>query len=482
MVESGWRDKGWGIFFWMHFMGIVVLALKYGLPAVKRDGQSTEDDPNRDALDFNASLFFRVVLYACLVGAGMSALMLTILSRAAGSLIKLALYASLFLQAAMVATMMTISIIFGVLLLIPLLLTAWYIYAVRPRIPFAAAHVEIAVQATKAHSGVYMFAFFMVFVQCTWVILWSLAALGVENIVNNGSNAEADTVGPTSSKQTRIGGILVFAMLVSLLWGVQVFKYVCHFVVAAVTGHWWYLASPSAPVKGSIYRAFTSSFGSLALGGLIVAVLEALRRFAKAVMQRAEQRGNNALALLACLVLCIIGCVESLIAYLNIWAVIQCALTGKDFRTSGHEAWELFRKRGFTAIINDDLVGTALQISSIMIGMASAVVGGGLVYIAMPSSPSRAVIAGLGAALCFFVGIGMSGIMLGVISSSVRTVFVCFAMNPHALASTHPEALTKIVNAWNTFHPRTFNDCGYGAQFSGTVPAGSYSPAYASAL
>jgi len=418
----------------------------------------------------------------------MSTLMLFILSRAAGSLIKFTLYSSLFLQAVMVASMMTISVIFGVILLIPLLLTAWYIYAVRRRIPFAAAHVEIAVDATRSHSGVYFFSFIMVFVQAAWVILWSLAALGVENIINNGpTNAQDGTINPNNTSggnngQTRVGAIVVFVMLVSFLWGVQVFKYICHFVVAAVTGHWWYLASPSAPVKGSIYRAFTTSFGSLALGGLVVAVLEATRRFARAIMNRAEQRGDNALAFLACLVLCIIGCVESLIVYLNIWAIIQCALTGHDFRTSGHEAWELFKKRGFTAIINDDLVGTALQISSIMIAMASAVVGGGLVFMSMPSSSSRTVIAGLAAALCFFVGLGMSGIMLAVISSSVRTIFVCFAMNPNALASTHPESLTKLVNAWNTFHPRVFADCGYASQFSGTVTPNAYSPAYATAL
>jgi hypothetical protein len=491
-LTPGWRDKPFAALFVAHLGVIVALAFMWGLPAVKSDASKREDDPTRPALDLNASLFLRVILLACAVGGGMSVLMLYVLAKAAGGLIKCALYTSLVVQAAMAAAMFAVSPLFGGLMLIPLLLTAWYIYAVRRRVDFAAAHVEVAVAAVKAHGGVFAFALAMVLLQVAWVSLWSLAAFGVEHRINNlGSNstsaslsandddayaggASSATAGTSAST---LGGATVFLMLISLLWGTQLLKYIVEFVTSAVTGHFWFLSTPTSPVKGSIYRAFTHSFGSLALGSLIVAVLEALKRAAKAAQNRSSRRGDNALAFIACCAVCILGCVESLVEYLNKWAVVNIALTGSSFARGGRDAWDLFKSRGWTAVINDDLTGDALRIAAFMVAAAGAVVGAGVTYVAMPTSPIRKDTAAVAAALCFVVSYGMATVMVGVLGSAVRTVFVCFAMNPGALAQTHPGHLQRLVAAWNAFHPATFADCGYAASYGGVPGGGGLSPA-----
>jgi hypothetical protein len=492
-LTTGWRDKPFAALFVAHLGIIVGLAFLWGLPAVKSDASKREDDPTRPALDLNASLFLRVILLACAVGGGMSVLMLYVLAKAAGGLIKCALYTSLVVQAAMAAAMFAVSPLFGGLMLIPLLLTAWYIYAVRRRIDFAAAHVEVAVAAVKAHGGVFAFALAMIILQVAWVSLWSLAAFGVEHRINNlGSNSTSASLsandddayaGGASSSATAgtsastLGGATVFLMLISLLWGTQLLKYIVEFVTSAVTGHFWFLSTPTSPVKGSIWRAFTHSFGSLALGSLIVAVLEALKRAAKAAQNRSSRRGDNALAFIACCAVCILGCVESLVEYLNKWAVVNIALTGSSFARGGRDAWDLFKSRGWTAVINDDLTGDALRIAAFMVAAAGAVVGAGVTYVAMPTSPIRKDTAAVAAALCFVVSYGMATVMVGVLGSAVRTVFVCFAMNPGALSQTHPGHLQRLVAAWNAFHPATFADCGYAASYGGVPGGGGLSPA-----
>ena len=42
---------------------------------------------------------------------------------------------------------------------------------------------------------------------------------------------------------------------------------------------------------------------------------------------------------------------------INHWAYIYCALTGESLVEGGRDALKLFVNRGFTAIINDDLIG-----------------------------------------------------------------------------------------------------------------------------
>merc|ERR1712025_308642 len=91
------------------------------------------------------------------------------------------------------------------------------------------------------------------------------------------------------------------------------------------------------------------SFGSVCLGSLIVAFLQAVRA--------------------------ILRCIERLIRYFNKYAFAQCAIYGTSFVTSAKATWNLFMTRGLTAIINDDLTGIALVCGSMIGAVVSAIAG-----------------------------------------------------------------------------------------------------------
>lgn len=91
--------------------------------------------------------------------------------------------------------------------------------------------------------------------------------------------------------------------------------------------------------------------------------------------------------------------------------------------------------------------------------------GAGLVYIAMASNPNRTLIAALAAVFSFVIGYSMSAIMNSVLVSATRTVFVCFALNPAALATTHPQNLATLAAAWASFHPAVWQSCGYAVAY-----------------
>ena len=50
------------------------------------------------------------------------------------------------------------------------------------------------------------------------------------------------------------------------------------------------------------------------------------------------------------------------------WAFVYVAVYGHDFRSSGVRAYRLFRDRGWTAIVNDDLIGNALSLGGVVTG------------------------------------------------------------------------------------------------------------------
>lgn len=75
-------------------------------------------------------------------------------------------------------------------------------------------------------------------------------------------------------------GLCFFFLLVSFYWTLQVAKNVAHTTTAGLVASWYFLAPnslPSNPALRAFKRATWSSFGSICLGSLIIAVIKAMR-------------------------------------------------------------------------------------------------------------------------------------------------------------------------------------------------------------
>lgn len=132
-----------------------------------------------------------------------------------------------------------------------------------------------------------------------------------------------------------------------------------HTCIAGVQATWYFLyphATPSSPVFGAVKRASTTSFGSICFGSFLVALIRTIRYFLNIAQQQARNSNNVAAECALCLVDCILGCLESLINYINQYAFAICAIYGKSFIPAAQQAWGLMKSRGFDAVINDSSV------------------------------------------------------------------------------------------------------------------------------
>jgi hypothetical protein len=456
VIDPGPKDLWAAIAFWVHVLVILIIAFAAGAPAIARAAaQGDRGAASRsEGGGYNASLGVRMIVLAMFTSAAVSAIAFKLLQRCAGGMVRAALYGSLIVQAIFTVLAFVFSVGMGIFLLIMLALSALYVYWVRHRIPFAAAHLEVAAEIASTYRSLFLVAVGMMMVQGLWAVFWSMAAFGV-----------------TAAARS---GVLLFLFLVSFYWGWQVFKNVMAFVTASVTGNWWWLGAPDTAVKGGLHRAFTTSFGSIAFGSLIVAILAALEQMAQMAREKAERRGNVAAACALCFAECVLGMVRRAVEYFNKWAFCYIALTGSKFTQAGREVMQLFRDRGWSAVINDDLVGTTMGLVCIAVGVVSAAVSGGTAYAFMAGggmATNAGTVAGTVAFLSFLVGIAMASVMTSVLTTAVRTVYVCFAMAPNAAQATHPTAFAALVNAWHKAHPNELSACGYTAAYlsSGAV-------------
>lgn len=74
--------------------------------------------------------------------------------------------------------------------------------------------------------------------------------------------------------------------------------------------------------RSSFRRAMTYSFGSIAEGSLIVALLDLLRAALSLIQQQERQSGDVVGAAIACVAQCCVGCIRWLVDYFSKFSLL----------------------------------------------------------------------------------------------------------------------------------------------------------------
>ena len=176
-----------------------------------------------------------------------------------------------------------------------------------------------------------------------------------------------------------------------------------------------------------------------------VAIIQATREI---VRQMREQDDG----ILACIAECLLGCLEALAEYFNKWAFVYVGLYGYSFIDSGKNVMTLFKTRGWTTIITDNLVGSVFGMLSIGVGLIT-----GLIGILLASMKGLgAEFAGGAFAVGFIVGLVLTSVLLSVVESSTNTVIVLYAEAPAEFEQNHPELSKSMRDTWRQAWPVEF--------------------------
>jgi len=310
-------------------------------------------------------------------------------------------------------------IIFGVLALIMcLFFLIW-----RSRIPFAKEMLRYCLDTVNQFPATIVAGYVGLVALYIWTAFWVAAVILSYRALSGGA----------------IYGLSVY-LIFSFYWTAQVIKNVVHMTVSGVCASVYFLQGseygmPAHPTLGAAKRAMTTSFGSICLGSLLVAILQTLRALVNSV------RGRN--AWLACIASCILACLENLIRYFNRYAFTQCAIYGKTYCQAARATYDLIFSHGFEAVVNDDLIGFVLTMGCFLGAAVTAGIGAALgALIITEYWIFIAVVA-------FFIGFTMFLIVSEVVDSAVATYFVCFAQDPQVLQRNNPELYHKLTTTYN---------------------------------
>jgi len=323
----------------------------------------------------------------------------------------------------------------------------YYAYVVWGRIPFAACNLIAATTAVKANGGLAFFAYNSLFIMVGWSMWWVVSFTSVV-YVTSGCDGQGNCEGETN-------GFILFALLLSYYWTGQVVKNVVHVTVAGTVGTWWFVPTEatsccSHAVRDSFLRSVTTSFGSICMGSLLVAIVET----AKNAVRNARESGDGGIFL--CIIECLLACLQDILEYFNMWAFVFVGLYGYPYLEAGKNVINLFKTRGWTTIITDNLAQAVLTMVSIAVGLVTGLVamaiahGQGMVFGDELGASAAAFFAG------FIIGMVISATLLTLVSSAVNTVIVCYAEAPREFEENHPKLSHDMQAAWKQAWPAEF--------------------------
>lgn len=155
-----------------------------------------------------------------------------------------------------------------------------------------------------------------------------------------GTNGTCLTTGSGSCSSAKVIGLIVFVTF-AMYWVTEWLKNTIHVIISGVYGSWYFCPNdpPRGVTRGAARRAFTYSFGSIAFGSLVVAIINMLRQACSIARQQEAAQGNAVAAIALCCLGCVIGILDWAVQFLNRYAYSYIAMYGKAYIPAAKATW-----------------------------------------------------------------------------------------------------------------------------------------------
>lgn len=201
------------------------------------------------------------------------------------------------------------------------------------------------------------------------------------------------------------------------------------------------------PVYWGFIRSVTFSFGSIAFGSLVLAIMRTIIVVVQYLADKAEETGGKVAKLACCCFICCLKCFESCLNWLTEYAFVYVALYGVNFCSAGSKVMKLLADSGAKAIIQQSLL-SPLGYMAGALGLAVGALCGWGAYEqeGYDDLDDEARHLRLAVAIICGAAVGYLAMTLGVtttIDAGCKTLLVCYAEEPEHLKEIDSELYEK---------------------------------------
>jgi len=337
--------------------------------------------------------------------------------------------------------------IVGVILLIFAVLNLLWLWCIRKQIAFTAVLLKSVAAVLIRTPELLLIQLLMAGAVLGAMALWGSAYIQLLSVAE-GKTADDEGWDKAGGFGIWIGG-QIWAF-VSLFWLQFTLLNIAFVTTCASVGAWYF--SPDTygkhpfclkpPVWWGLLRAFTFSFGSIAFGSLVLAIMRTIIVVVQSLAQRAEAAGGFVARCACCCLICCLKCIEGTLNWLTEYAFVYVAIYGQNYCSSGARVFSLLGKAGAQAIIQQTLL-TPLMYMSALLGLAAGCLVGWGAHEQVGSDGLSENASNLQFAVAIVSGgaVGYLVMSLGVnvpIGAGCKTLLVCFAEEPEHLKQVDP--------------------------------------------
>lgn len=202
----GFRDWVWALIFWLHLIALVAVGYTcYGRWKGEFAPDSSSDSTNLGPLKHAIP----IIGYCLVFGAVLALLFLYLFKNHGITMIWISLIFTLVMSGAIVILAAFAGDVLGVILAALLFaFTCWYVYAVRHRIPFAAAMLDVSLRAMGTFKSAFIIPIIGMIFMGALSYVWAMCAFSIAYAVDHGSNTSAYSV----------RGLIYFVLALSFFW------------------------------------------------------------------------------------------------------------------------------------------------------------------------------------------------------------------------------------------------------------------------
>jgi len=222
----------------------------------------------------------------------------------------------------------------------------------------------------------------------------------------------------------KIRNLMYFQIFV-YFWVMAFLSAVFQVAVAGGMATWYfsrdmdgYRANVGSPAFRSFGRALTKSFGSLALGSLLLAIVQFIN-FLLTMSKKANMKNRVAVFIISC-IQCLVSCLQRVIQFIDRFSYIYIAMHGEGFCASARNVFNLIERNMFSAVVVDVLGEFVLLVGKLLGTAASTMFTVGIInHLGRQISPLTVVISAI-------VSFRVFSLFAKIIHVGVDTIMVCY--------------------------------------------------------
>ncbi|KAF2073423.1 hypothetical protein CYY_005271 [Polysphondylium violaceum] len=299
---------------------------------------------------------------------------------------------------------------------------ALILLALFDRIRIAIRIIKESSKAIGIMPSIFFFPIFIFIILCAFILYW--VYIGVYLATSGDPTYDDDGNFQGYQDSTTMRNMQIYHFF-GLLWTIAFILAVNQCTIAGAISSWYWVQSkkdvPFFPVWASLWRVFRYHLGSLALGSLILAVVQ----FIRWILRFLEKKFKGKEAFLARFVVkclnCLFGCFERFIKFIDKNAYIMISIYGYSFCAGA--------KRGFTLILSNilrvaavNMVGSFLMFLG-RVFITAATVGISLYMLQKNTDLTFYVIPAI---LIGFIAFAISTGFMSVYDMAIDTILLCF--------------------------------------------------------